>query len=90
MCKVLIQYGGLDNFQSLAVQYNPVCVVLHVNLNLHRAIETEPCEIGMQQELVVKGNNVPGEASVTLSLTWITKTEDNRRESFPLNAIQFL
>lgn len=61
MSEVLIQYGGLVDLQALAVQYDPVCVVLHVNLNLHRALETERCEIGMQEELVVKRNNVPGD-----------------------------
>lgn len=35
MCKVLVQYSGLEDLQSLAVQHNPVCVVLYVDLNLY-------------------------------------------------------
>lgn len=91
MCKVLIQYGGLDNFQSLAVQYNPVCVVLHVNLNLHGALETERCEIGMQQKLVVKRNNVPGDGRGWPYHELGQQRQKIIEESAPLlNAIQFL
>lgn len=35
MCKVLVQYGGLGDLQTFAVQYNPVCVVLDINLDVH-------------------------------------------------------
>lgn len=41
------------------MQHNPVCVVLDINLNPHRASEREACEVRVQEEMVVKRNNVP-------------------------------
>lgn len=43
------------------MQYNPVCVVLDINLNLYRAFKTEAGEVRVQLEMIVKRNNVPVE-----------------------------
>lgn len=43
------------------MQYNPVCVVLDINLNLYRAFKTEAGEVRVQLEIVVTRNNVPVE-----------------------------
>lgn len=43
------------------MQYNPVCVVLDINLNLYGAFKSEAGEVRVQQEMVVKRNNVPVE-----------------------------
>lgn len=43
------------------MQHNPVCVVLDINLNLDRAFKTKAGEVWVQQEMIVKRNNVPVE-----------------------------
>lgn len=43
------------------MQYYPVGVVLDINPNLYRAFKTEAGEVRVQQEMIVKRNNVPGE-----------------------------
>lgn len=41
------------------MQHNPVCVVLDINLNLYRAFKTKGGEVRVEQEMIVKRNNVP-------------------------------
>lgn len=43
------------------MQHNPVCVVLDINLNLYRAFKTKAGEVRVQQEMIVKRNDVPVE-----------------------------
>lgn len=73
--EVLVQYGGLGDLETLTVQYNPVCIVLDINLDLHRASETEACEVWVQEEVVVKRNDVPIKIYMLLFLICDSKTE---------------
>lgn len=41
------------------MQHNPVCIVLDIDLDLHRASETEACDVRVKEEVVVKRNDVP-------------------------------
>lgn len=59
MSKILVQDCGHGDPYTLAVQYNPVCIVLDINLDLHRASETEVCDVRVKEEAVVKRNDVP-------------------------------
>ena len=57
----MVQQHGVGDVQSLAVEYHPVGVVLHLHLDPDGAAHPQHREVRVESELVVEGDDVAKE-----------------------------